>query len=89
MRAVPVLLAERSAGRTGAGAARVIAAWVDFLVQQHEDGNKPDDADADHLLATLKRSGEDLTKALVATLNTDLGADTAVVDLVHRLRGSW
>ena len=89
MRAVPVLLAERSAGRTGAGAARVIAAWIDFLVQQHDDAIKPVDADADHLLAMLKLSGEDLTKALVTTLNTDLGADTAVVDLVHRLRGSW
>lgn len=89
MRAVPVLVAERAAGRTGAGAARVIAAWADFLVQQHDGGTKPVDAEAGHLLRILKLSGKDFTQAIVTTLNTDLGADTAVVDLVHSLRGSW
>jgi fructuronate reductase len=89
MRAVPVLLAERSAGRTGEGAARAIAAWADFLVQQHDDGARPADAEADHLESLLELSGKDLTRALVTALNADLGADAAVVDLVHSLRGSW
>jgi fructuronate reductase len=89
MRAVPVLLAERSAGRTGEGAARVIATWATFLLHQQENGARPADAEADHLLSILKLSGKDLTKALVTTLSADLGADTAVVNLVHRLRGSW
>ncbi|TLM83725.1 mannitol dehydrogenase family protein [Pseudarthrobacter sp. NamE2] len=89
MRAVPVLIAERSAGRTGEGSARIIAAWADFLVHQQEHGARPADAEADRLSDILKLSGRDLTKALVTTLNADLGADTAVVDLVHRLRCSW
>lgn len=89
MRAIPVLLAERSAGRTGEGAARAIAAWADFLDQQHDDVARPADAEADHLVDLLAHSGADLTKALVTALNADLGADAAVVDLVHSLRGSW
>ena len=89
MRAVPVLLAERSAGRTGEGAARAIAAWTDFLAQQHDGGATPADAEAEHLVGLLQLSGKDLTKALITTLNADLGADAAVVNLVHSLRGSW
>ena len=89
MRAVPVLRAERSAGRTGEGAARAIAAWVDFLAHQHDDGARPADAEADRLVGLLELAGVDLTKALVTVLNADLGADAAVVGLVHSLRGSW
>lgn len=89
MRAVPVLAAERSAGRTGEGAARAIAAWVDFLARQHDDGAKPADAEAELLVGLLELTGRDLTQALVAALDSDLGADTAVVALVHSLRGSW
>lgn len=89
MRAVPVLRAERAAGRTGEGAARAIAAWVDFLAHQHDDGARPADAEADRLVGLLELAGVDLTKALVTVLNADLGADAAVVGLVHSLRGSW
>ncbi|WP_240341705.1 mannitol dehydrogenase family protein [Arthrobacter sp. Alg241-R88] len=89
MRAVPVLIAERSAGRTGEGSARIIAAWAAFLLHRQENGARPVDAEAQRLSDILKLSGRDLTKALVTTLNADLGADTNVVDLVHRLRGSW
>lgn len=87
-RVVPVLLAERSAGRKGDGAARVVATWIDFLVRQNEDGALPADAEADRLTGLLKLSGKDLTRALVAALQAGCGADTAVVDLVHELRSS-
>ncbi len=91
MRAVPVLIAERSAGRSGEGAARAVAAWIDYLVQLHVNGAKPADAEVDLLvlIGLLELSGKDITRALVTALNADLGEDVAVIDLVHSLRGSW
>ncbi|GAB3537456.1 mannitol dehydrogenase family protein [Arthrobacter tecti] len=89
MRAVPVFIAERSAGRTGKGAARTIAAWVDFLVHEHDDGARPADAEAERLVGLLNLPGRDLTEALLTVLDADLGADTDAVDLVHSLRGNW
>ncbi|WP_309070623.1 mannitol dehydrogenase family protein [Arthrobacter sp.] len=91
MRAVPVLIAERSAGRTGEGAARIVAAWIDYLVQLHVDGARPADAEADLLvlIGILELSGKTITRALVTALSADLGADGAVVNLVHSLRGNW
>lgn len=72
MRAVPVLKAELGAGRSGAGAARMIAAWVAFLRQSHTTGVAIADSAASDLLAALVLgTGADL-KALVAVLDAEL-----------------
>lgn len=72
MRAVPVLKAELGAGRSGAGAARLIAAWVAFLRQSHTTGAAIADSAASDLQAALALgTGADL-KALVAVLDVEL-----------------
>ncbi|BCW82785.1 mannitol dehydrogenase family protein [Paenarthrobacter ureafaciens] len=85
MRAVPVLRAERGDGRTGAAAARMIAAWSAF-VAAHPGGQDPQSeaiAQADLL------SGAARTQALLALLDDELARDGAVVQLVHGLSGPF
>lgn len=85
MRAVPVLRAERGDGRTGAAAARMIAAWSAF-VAAHPGGQDPQSeaiADADLL------SGAARTQALLALLDEELARDGDVVQLVHGLSGPF
>ncbi|WP_449374707.1 mannitol dehydrogenase family protein [Arthrobacter psychrolactophilus] len=79
MRAVPVLKAELAAGRSGAGAARMIAAWVTFLRGAHTAGAAIADSAVSELEAALAlESGADL-KALVAVLDGPLAADEAAM----------
>lgn len=85
MRAVPVLAAERSAGRRGGAAARVIAAWVDFL----PTADPIRDAEAAVLCAALTLDGRARTVALLQVLGSELAADESVVDLVEQYRGSF
>ncbi|AMB39212.1 MULTISPECIES: mannitol dehydrogenase family protein [Paenarthrobacter] len=83
MRAVPVLRAERGDGRTGAAAARMIAAWSAY-VAAHPGGQDPQSeaiAQADLL------SGAARTQALLALLDDELARDGDVVQLVHGLSG--
>ncbi|ALE07898.1 oxidoreductase [Arthrobacter sp. ERGS1:01] len=85
MRAVPVLKAERAAGRTGEAAARMIAAWVAFLRQGRLNGAEIADAAAAELGAALALpAGEDL-RALVAILDADLAAEPEVVAFLASL----
>jgi fructuronate reductase len=81
MRAVPVLAAERAAGRNGTGAARMIAAWSAYLAA-HPGGQDPQ-AQAIHQANQL--TGTARTKALVALLDQGLAGDADVVALVHGL----
>ncbi|MCW3768287.1 mannitol dehydrogenase family protein [Paenarthrobacter ureafaciens] len=85
MRAVPVLRAERGDGRTGAAAARMIAAWSAYVAARPggQDPQSEAIADADLL------SGAARTQALLALLDEELARDGDVVQLVHGLSGPF
>jgi fructuronate reductase len=85
MRAVPVLLAERAHGRSGAAAALMIAAWMDFAATA---GVLQDPLAADVAKANAL-DGAERTRALLALLSPDLAADVRVVDLIGTLRGTF
>lgn len=80
MRALPVLAAERAAGRSGEAAARMIAAWIAYLSSTTEF--------RDPLAARMQEAkaldGEHRTAALVALISTELADDAAVVSHIHR-----
>lgn len=85
MRAVPVLKAELAAGHSGTGAARMIAAWVAFLRQAHQNGAPIADSASAELEAALNLApGEDLA-ALVAILDVQLAENAAAIAAVAAL----
>lgn len=79
MRAVPVLAAERGAGRSGDGAARMIAAWLAYVSSTSElhDPLAADIQNAETL------DGEHRTAALLALISTELAEDAAFVSRLH------
>ncbi|HET7139449.1 MAG TPA: mannitol dehydrogenase family protein [Arthrobacter sp.] len=85
MRAVPVLLAERAQGRSGAAAALMIAAWIDFSATA-ESFHDPLAAEvaAANLLA-----GVDRVRAVLALVDPAVAADDSVVELVSGLLGTF
>lgn len=85
MRAVPVLQAERAAGRPGAAAALMIAAWMDCSISLpgFQDPLGKDVSAANSL------AGAERVRALLAVVDLALASDAAVVDLVHGLCGSF
>ncbi|MCU1565469.1 MAG: mannitol-phosphate/altronate dehydrogenase [Pseudarthrobacter sp.] len=83
MRAVPVLQAERAAGRTGAAAALMIAAWMDYSV-----AGTFLDPQGEEVTAANRLSGTERIKALLAVVDPGLAEDTAVVGLVESLCGT-
>jgi fructuronate reductase len=85
MRAVPVLKAERAAGRTGAAAALMIAAWMDFTAS----GAQVHDPLAADVAAANRLTGSGRTRALLELVDAGLAADHAVVELVDSLAGSF
>ncbi|GAB3269143.1 mannitol dehydrogenase family protein [Arthrobacter pigmenti] len=86
MRAIPVLRAERSSGRSGAAAAAMIAAWIDFL----PTAVPIRDAAAEKLASFLVGpDGPERTRALLEVLDPESAAEPAIVELVHGLRGDW
>ncbi|ALV47595.1 oxidoreductase [Arthrobacter alpinus] len=85
MRAVPVLKAELAAGHSGAGAARMIAAWVAFLRRAHHNAAPIADSASAELEAALNLdSGADLV-ALMAILDVQLAEDAAAIAAVAAL----
>lgn len=86
VRAVPVLRAERKAGRGGAAAARIIAAWMDYLAGS---GGRFEDAERQVILPLLDRPPREQTRALLAVLDPGLANESDVPELLHRLRGTW
>lgn len=85
MRAMPVLAAERAAGRSGDGAARMIAAWLAYLssTAAAQDPLAMDISTAN----TLK--GSERTSALVALLDPDLAVDTSFIARLDALQASF
>jgi fructuronate reductase len=85
MRAVPVLRAERAAGRSGAAAALMIAAWMDYSAAAGEVR----DPLADGVAAANRLSGGERIQALLKLVDPVLAADGGVVDLVEDLCGTF
>ncbi|MET4134865.1 mannitol dehydrogenase family protein [Pseudarthrobacter sp. PvP090] len=90
MRAVPVLLAERARGRSGAAAALMIAAWMDFSAAAAE----LHDPLASEIAAANALSAAGRTRALLELLSPELVDPAAagggpVVELVESLRGTF
>ncbi|HEY1157064.1 MAG TPA: mannitol dehydrogenase family protein [Arthrobacter sp.] len=84
MRAVPVMTAERARGRTGSGAALMLAAWIDYVAAT-QDFQDPLAADI-HAANALE--GSERVQALLGLVSADIADDPGVVSLVHGLCGS-
>ncbi|GGH98158.1 mannitol dehydrogenase family protein [Arthrobacter liuii] len=84
MRAVPVLKAERAAGRTGAAAALMIAAWMDYSATAASF----QDPLAEDVAAANRLEGIERIKALLAVIDPVLAGDASVVRLVEGLCGT-
>ena len=85
MRAVPVLTAERAAGRTGAGAAAMIAAWIDYVGAAREF----QDPLAADIHAANGLEGQERVQALLRLVSADMADDHGVADMVSALCGSF
>jgi len=85
LRAVPVLRAERAAGRTGAAAGRMIAAWADYVTC----ASGIIDPLAESLRLAMRLEGRERLEFLLGLLDPDLPAEAGVVDLVASLEGSF
>jgi fructuronate reductase len=85
MRAVPVLAAERAEGRSGSGAALMLAAWIDYVAAagEFQDPLAGEIRGADALEST------DRVQALLRLVNAGIAEDADIVSLVHRLCGSF
>ncbi|MET1155127.1 mannitol dehydrogenase family protein [Arthrobacter sp.] len=83
MRAVPVLMAERSQGRSGAAAALLIAAWVDFSAT----GAGIHDPVAAEVLNANSLGEREPVRALLGLLSPELAGDDGIVLLVKGLSG--
>ena len=81
MRAVPVLKAERQAGRAGTAAARAIAAWIAYL-----DGRtEVSDARSELVLEANPKPVDERVRALIAVLDAELAQQEDVVDQINGL----
>jgi fructuronate reductase len=87
MRALPVLTAERSQGRSGAGSATMLAAWIDY-VAEHEELQDPLSDAIDEVKRALG-PGPKRVSALLDLISHGLGQDPQVVWLVDTLSGTF
>ncbi len=85
MRAVPVLRAERAAGRSGAAAALMIAAWIDFSAA----AAALQDPRADEVAAANRLSGSERIRAMLELVDPVLAGDRGVAGLVEDLCGTF
>jgi fructuronate reductase len=85
MRAVPVLQAEQAAGRSGAAAALMIAAWMDFTAA----AASVLDPLADEVAAANRLSGTGRIRALLGLVDPALAGDAAVVGMIEGLCGTF
>jgi fructuronate reductase len=82
MRAVPVLRAERRAGRSGVAAARVIAAWMDYV----SAAESFQDPAREEILSARDVAGRGRTARLLSMIDPSLAEDSALVSLVETQR---
>jgi fructuronate reductase len=85
MRALPVLAAERHAGRSGLAAARMLAAWIDFA----STSDSVQDPLREAVLAARSLEGRERTVELLALIDPVLAQDADVVYRVDSLLGSF
>ncbi len=85
IRIIPVLRAEREAGRDGAASARPIAAWIAFLQSAQAAGNKINDAGVAKIDKALSLARRERTNALVGLLDPSLAEDESLVELIEGL----
>ena len=85
MRAVPVLRAERDAGRSGSAAARMLAAWIDHV----SAGSVLQDPRREAIAAACAVAGRERTTGLLSLIEPSLGLDPDLVLLVESLLGSF
>ncbi|MDQ0031721.1 mannitol dehydrogenase family protein [Arthrobacter bambusae] len=81
MRALPVLRAERAAGRSGRASARMLAAWTAYTAT----ASGLQDPLAEDIAAANLLTGRARLEALLRLVDPDLVADAAIVDLVEGL----
>lgn len=86
MRALPVLAAERAAGRPGDGAARAIAVWLAYLSSTPSGLQDPLAAEINSVNA-LK--GKERTTALLALLDPELATDSSLVARIDALQTAF
>lgn len=87
-RQLPVLRAEREAGRPGTASLRALAAWAEHLTQAAAAGEDLNDPAADSLRAALARPPAKQTAALLHVIDPHLAEDTDVVDATESLRAA-
>lgn len=80
VRIVPVLRAERAAGRDGEASVRALGAWVAAA----RDGRLPADRGGDALAAAASESGERAVVELLRLVDSELLEDPAVIAAVAR-----
>lgn len=84
MRAVPVLMAERAAGRRGSGSALMLAAWIDYA----GSGAEFQDPLAADIRAANAVPGTGRIQALLRLVSAGLAEDPQIVALVSALSGT-
>ncbi|WP_115788285.1 mannitol dehydrogenase family protein [Arthrobacter silvisoli] len=87
MRALPVLTAERSQGRSGASSALVLAAWIDYVAEREELQDPL--SDAIHEVKRALGPGPERVAALLDLISHGLGQDPQLVSLVDSLTGTF
>ncbi|MCA4134262.1 mannitol dehydrogenase family protein [Arthrobacter sp. M4] len=89
LRALPVLQAERAAGRTGEGAARMIAAWMDYVSATVAASEELADPLADEAARTAALPVSERVPGLLRLLDPQLADDMGVTSLVVGLLGTF
>jgi fructuronate reductase len=85
MRALPVLRAERAAGRSGQAAARMIAAWAAYTAT----ATGLQDPHAADIAAANLLPGRARLEALLRLVDPELAADPGIVDLIEGLADTF
>jgi fructuronate reductase len=85
MRALPVLAAERSQGRSGAGSALMLAAWIDYVAGRTE----LQDPLSAEILAANGSEGPARVAALLNLVSPQLSEDPQIVALVAASCGTF
>jgi fructuronate reductase len=85
MRAVPVLLAERFHGRSGAGSALMLSAWIDYVAHHKE----LQDPLSGQITAANGSQGTERVATLLNLISEGLGEDPGIVALVARQCGTF